>query len=490
MSRSLLRRALPLVPTLGLIWAAAPGCASKKPTAVVVAVTSETAVPAEIDGFDIEVQRGDSTPLFHTYTLPSDAHLPGTVVLQNRDGESSSDPVTVIITARLGSKTRVLRRATLGFVDEKTKLLKMPLRYSCIDFPSECANGQSCQGGVCAPDAVDVATLPDFSDELVFGRQGSSTTCFDDRATSCLASPQDVSPMALGAGCSFVVVGASSGGDMGTGGAAPVAAPDGGVTPPSDAGAGLQGTGAGTQLNVAVHWKVAGDAQRLTVLDFGDDREGWSRTASNDGVVLAPGICQAVKSGAITRIVYSTACPSKGPSQPVCESTTQGTGTGPGNGGSGGGTSSGAGGGAVKDAGGPSSGTGGSTSTTPDAGAAGNGPAPPACTSTVALQCATSAGCTTAAQACALDSICSKCVTTGLSGPECGASTSYTTLRTCICANTSISACATCCLPLGAFRPLRDAVDDDVDRGRDVFVVVPRGVGEEDEPGDQVAADQ
>jgi hypothetical protein len=458
MLRLTARRLLPFAPALLVAWAAMPGCASKKPTAVVVAVTSETAIPKEIDGFDIEVQRGDSTPLFQTYTLPSDAHLPGTVVLQNRDGESASDPMTVIITARLGSKTRVLRRATLGFVDEKTKLLKMPLRYSCIDFPSECPTGQSCQGGTCAPDAVDVATLPDFSDELVFGRQGASTTCFDDRTTKCLAAAVDVAPATLGTGCTFPFSAVGSGGsasDPGTPGGAGAGGGNPSVpTPPPDAGAGLLGAGTSPQINVAVHWKSAVDPQRLTVLDR-DDREGWSFTSTNDGVVLAPGLCQAVASGAITRIVYSTACAPKGPSQPVCESTTQDTGGAGGAGGSGGAGGAagkvGSGGAAPVDAG-SDGGTMGNAGgpTAPDGGTAGagGGTAPSMCSIAQAQTCGQQASaCLGVAFACSGDSTCVSCLMTGSAAAGCSTNSAYQMVVACACSNKAAPACAACCQP-------------------------------------------
>jgi hypothetical protein len=213
--------------------------------------------------------------------------------------------MTVIIRARLGGKMRVLRQATLGFSDQKTKLLKMPLRYSCVDFPSECPSGSSCRGGACAPDAVDVATLPEYSSDLVFGAQGAST-CFDDRLTSCLKSLVDVDLAALAAttDCSFTVP---------------------------------AGAGSTAKLNVAVHWKVASAADKLTVLEV-DPQEGWSYTAKRDGFTLAPGLCALAKSGAVTRIAYSTQCDPKSLEQPICEAP---AGSGDGSAGAGGSTGTG-----------------------------------------------------------------------------------------------------------------------------------------------------
>ena len=311
--RPMLSRGLFAAIPMMVLAVSGPGCGSKKPTALVVAVSSEANVPKEIDGFEIEVRRGDSTPFFHAYGIGKDspeARLPGTITLAARDGEGSQ-ATTIVIRASLGGKTRVLRQATLSFSDQKTRLLKMPLRYSCLDFPDECAPGTSCHGGECAPDAVDVATLPEFSPELVFGTQGDAT-CFDDRLTSCLASLQEVDVTALAATPTCQV-----------------------AVPPS--------AGPIAKLNVAFHWKRSNDPQKLTVLDV-DPQEGWSYTANKDGFSLSRGLCAAVKSGAVTRVVYSTQCDSKQITQPICVVASGGGGMGMGAGGAGAG-GAGAGGG-------------------------------------------------------------------------------------------------------------------------------------------------
>lgn len=318
--------------TAAVLWISAPGCASKKPTELMVAVSSEGTVPKEIDGLEVEVQRGDSTPFFQIYSLDpasATAGLPGTIALSNGDGSDSS-PVTVVIRGTMAGKRRVLRQATLGFSENKTKLLKMPLRYSCFDFPTMCDPGTSCKGGECAPDAIDVATLPDFSPDQVFGVQGSSA-CFDDRLTECLTAKTEVPLAPLMAATTTdctVALGAVTG--TGLGGASG-ASSQGGAAPVGAAGsAGLLDAPATSGLNVAVHWKRAGDPEKLTVLDF-DKQEGWQYTPNKDGFTLARGLCEAVKAGAITRIIYSPHCAPKTLTQPIC---TMGTGSGDGSGGS------------------------------------------------------------------------------------------------------------------------------------------------------------
>lgn len=292
------------------------GCAKKAPTALMVAVQSEMATPTEIDGFEMEITRGDSTPFYQFYRVgkDGDATLPGTLALSN-ENESADKPVTVVIRAKLGGKDRVLRRATLGFSEGKTKLLRMPIRYSCADFADVCPPGQSCQGNECAPDAIDVETLPDFVLEQVFGEQGSGT-CFDDRDTVCFANRQTVSlgPVAASSDCT-VTLGALPAGDAGVDAGAEAGPP---VDPGADGGVAAKADGVGGGgLNVAVQWGSSGNK----VLDQ-DPREGWIRTGS--GFRLAPGLCQALKKGRITAMSYSTSCAAKAPEVPVCQVKTSG----------------------------------------------------------------------------------------------------------------------------------------------------------------------
>ena len=280
---------------VALASASVGGCAKKKATAIVVAVQSEAPIPKEVDSIEIQVDRGDSTPFFQSYDLTStdgQAHLPGTLALSKQESEDSSTPVTVTIRARLGGgNARVVRQAKLGFIDEKTKLLRMPLRYSCLDFPTACEQGQTCVGGECKAADVDVATLPDFEDKLVafLPSQGS---CFDESVRGCFANP---TPIALAAGavqnCQL---------DLGAAG--------------------------NSNLNVGLHWASAIDSAQFNTVDQ-DPSEGWQFVpGSTSKIQLSPGLCAAVQSqsGAAPRVTalrVSSACAPKGADRPVCDTT-------------------------------------------------------------------------------------------------------------------------------------------------------------------------
>lgn len=272
------------------------GCRTKDPTALVVAISSEAPPPKEIDALEVEVDRDGSVTFFHQYPLVQGeqdfARLPGTLTLQNDTGEDPGTPLTITVRAQHQGKERVIRRAVLGFVSEKTKLLRVPLRYSCVDFPDSCDEGQTCSGGRCVDAHVDANKLPDYKDELVFGMPGAEggsggdpNSCFDQGAGACFADAQPIDLASIdGAPCEIPV--------------------------PSGAAPG--------RINFAAHWALSDDPSRLVVLEQDPD-EGWTYAdASQTTARLASGICQAVRDGRITALVYSTACSTKSPDQEVC----------------------------------------------------------------------------------------------------------------------------------------------------------------------------
>lgn len=271
------------------------GCAKKKASAIVVSLSSEAPIPEELDQMEVLVQRGDDTRHLGQYNLDvaktGDTRLPGTLTLQKDDGEDGSAPVTITITASSGSKKRVLRRATLGFSDEKTKLLKMPLRYSCFDFKDVCSATEECVGGVCTDTKIDVETLPDYTDKLVFGTTADKS-CFDDTDAGCFAN------------------------------ASTLEAPATALTDAADGTCALklgQAATGGTGLNVALRWSASTSLGRFATLDVETDglREGFSHDGSGT-VKLPKGICAAIKDGRVTGVRTSTACATKTGSQPLC----------------------------------------------------------------------------------------------------------------------------------------------------------------------------
>lgn len=135
---------------IALAVAVAPGCKASPPTALVLALRTDT-MPPEVSSLVVTVTRDGATRFTQTYALPSGAALPGTLTLSNGRDEDPGDSITVVVLGK-GTKT-VTRTARLGFVREKTKLLRLAVERACIDVP--CVDGETCAGGTCVPIDVD-----------------------------------------------------------------------------------------------------------------------------------------------------------------------------------------------------------------------------------------------------------------------------------------------------------------------------------------------
>lgn len=272
-------------------------CSDKKATALTIAISSEAAIPTEIDEMSLVVYRGSDPHFAEVYPLAkanSTIRLPATLTLQPLEDESPSDPITIKIRANIAKQEVVLRSATIAFVEERTKLLRLPLRYSCYDFPIKCGDGTTCIGGACKDDHVDAAKLPDLGSGDVFPATGS-TACFDSADTACAKNRVDIDDIAAftSAGCTFETQNL---------GGSPAA-----------------------NLNVFVLWEKSLDQAHLTVLDqepLSTLAEGWSYVdGSTSKLKLAPSLCDLVVSGDIRKVAFNRACATKTIDTPVCTVT-------------------------------------------------------------------------------------------------------------------------------------------------------------------------
>jgi hypothetical protein len=257
---------LALLSTLGL------SCSADKPTAIIVALRAEPKVPLELDGMELRVERNGQHKFDRSYPLRAGDPLPGTITLESEDHSADTIRVTVRAKLEAGGEWRVIREARLGFVEHKSKLLRLPLRYVCLDRPGECGEGKTCIGGECESAEVDSRVLPDFegNDSVVVRTSpdggAEEAACFDPRI--CFANARPVSlPLK---GCRFHAPGAD-----------------------------------GT-FNVGMAWKNA--PGRPVVLDQ-DPLEGFQLEGTD--VVLAKGLCNALTDGRAVAVVTSTDCPEK-----------------------------------------------------------------------------------------------------------------------------------------------------------------------------------
>ncbi|MCS6898328.1 MAG: hypothetical protein RMJ98_05485 [Myxococcales bacterium] len=254
-------------------------CEERGATSVVVAVSTEGAIPTDLNHLRIVVERGERSPTLEPYDLPdpSRAPLPGTITLKPiKDGEHDGT-LKISLEGYLKTpsgelKRRVLRTARTGFVPEKQKLLRMPLRFSCFDT-DDCPKDKTCQGGECVDDTKEASSLPDYQERLVVS---SGEGCFDERA--CLEADSLQQVMLVPGGCSF------------------------------DA-PGPEGT-----FNLAMEWAVAPGS---AVLLEQDRQEGF--VLDGGKVTLAPGLCKALQNKRALGLFASFKCATKGADQPICQ---------------------------------------------------------------------------------------------------------------------------------------------------------------------------
>jgi outer membrane protein assembly factor BamB len=152
-----------------VVTSAGLGSCTQPPTALVLAVSTDADVPAEVSQLEILVTRphgrfaGTTTEVRfdRTYRLGDDARLPGTLTLQNGDAEEPSVPLTIVVVGGTSGGPRIRREARLGMIDRTTKLLRLRLDKACLAV--SCEPDLTCVQGACVPPDVDPSTLPDYS---------------------------------------------------------------------------------------------------------------------------------------------------------------------------------------------------------------------------------------------------------------------------------------------------------------------------------------
>jgi hypothetical protein len=159
---------------------ACAGATRAAPGEVFVVVTTDMAVPADIDALRWTVTvAGQTTPL-KTEPLTLDAEsLPGTLAVVS--GPETQGPVLVALDALHDGTVRVHREAQFTVPTQGSKALPMALDWLCSNAHpvGPCPAGQTCVAGACAPSAIDAAALPDYTPI-------DAGTCFD--TADCLVN--------------------------------------------------------------------------------------------------------------------------------------------------------------------------------------------------------------------------------------------------------------------------------------------------------------
>jgi hypothetical protein len=290
-----------LLPLLAASLLVALGCdESDSHGELVVTLSTDMAMPQQIDNLSLQVQMGGSKLFDNMYAVGSgsqDSMIPATLTLVSGDRR---DPVTIRVSGQKRGKWRTYREATTTVPTDRSALLRMPVQWLCDDSAkamtyrdqngvtqirmlSACEDGNTCVAGKCLPSLIHESTLPDYKPQDVFGgaSEPERGQCFD--TIPCMAAGSVVEP---DADCT-------------------VKKPESGA------------------VNVALRVTNDGicDVTTGTVcfvpLDE-DVAEGWSQVEGSDRLQLPEAVCEKLKSRLVNAVYVSSECPTKRPAIPPC----------------------------------------------------------------------------------------------------------------------------------------------------------------------------
>jgi len=139
-------------------------CSETEPGELMVVVTTDMAVPTDIDSLRWSVTLpGAATPhASGTFGLESAHELPATLSIV--DGPVTNDAVTVRIEGYKGETLRVAHEARVQIPVDRVARLDMPLSWLCSEavLGEPCAKGLTCAAGECVDARRAEASLPDY----------------------------------------------------------------------------------------------------------------------------------------------------------------------------------------------------------------------------------------------------------------------------------------------------------------------------------------
>jgi hypothetical protein len=279
--------------------AAGAGCSAKPPTQFTVGVQSQIQVPKDLKTVRITASAGGTRGFCATYPVEDGiARLPQSLALA--PGGDPNTPVTVTVIGFEKTKNdvdgtfrdeclipsvsadpadvdraQIVRRSKQPYAPAKNIYVPMPLKYSC--YGVDCKDGQTCKGGTCVDPTVDLASLPVYAPDLLYG---NTSTCFDEDA--CLGDA--IGPTIVDAAqCIYELPPGSSLRDVG--------------------------------MNVRAVFEGGG----VEVLDLGDEGFTLPDTSKPNRFRLAAGVCHPAPGGRrIANVNASRTCVSKNAFQPMC----------------------------------------------------------------------------------------------------------------------------------------------------------------------------
>jgi hypothetical protein len=285
--------------------AAACGTDTPEQGELMLSVTTDMAVPNDIDRVVLSVTLDGETTPYKTQTveLAHGEDLPITLAIQA--GKRTTAPITVRVEGRKGdapSLLRVSREARVMVPKHRVAELKLPLSWLCTgaNLSEVCEEGSTCQAGHCVAAAVATASLPDFE-------PSRARDCYD--VTACVP------------GGTLVQVG-------------PITLRSGREVPCGILGTKLLGSDANVNVVLEVTNERVGNygfcgpyGECYVPLHRAATAEGWHTLENGDtpAIELPPAVCEnSTKS--ITRAVIvraSPSCPSDQGERPLCSPAEQ-----------------------------------------------------------------------------------------------------------------------------------------------------------------------
>jgi hypothetical protein len=196
-----------VLPAALLAIGAVASCKPDPKGALVLAIDSDHAPGIDFDRFQIQISSSNSKDKYDNLVVelgrPGLLTFPTTLSIVTNDDPSTSVHIRVITGKASGGnetqvgKPRTLREVVANVPTNRVALLHLTLDWLCVGgakaepdryVEALCAEGLTCIAGACVDWSIDSASLPEFSEEAVFGggsRRGDGE-CFD--TTACFAA--------------------------------------------------------------------------------------------------------------------------------------------------------------------------------------------------------------------------------------------------------------------------------------------------------------
>jgi hypothetical protein len=281
-------------------------CSHSKAGEVMVVVTTDMALPSDLDSLDWRVTRSAHPDQAEhgTFALGQFNALPATLAIVAENGEES---VLVSLDGKSGDSVRVHREAQLTVPAAGEKMLKMPLNWLCSEINPglPCAAGMTCEAGQCVSsqitgplaDYAPLETSPCFDVQhcTLVGSGWRAPLPTQDDTGACII---DANMIPVGPVNVALVVDTAAVGNAGV------------CTPSSSDPTMPEGPAAGqcfvpiNQDNTPDGWQFAKDSQGRNVIR------------------LPAAVCEPVGNRAVQRVALtraSTGCPIKTSEHPLCD---------------------------------------------------------------------------------------------------------------------------------------------------------------------------